>query len=195
MLIGVAASSSFAHSSDVILSPGQHATVNGYTMRYVVRPSRRRSPTRARWQSSPSAPCSMSPSTARHVTTLTTTRGLLSRHQRSDRRPDLGRLQRPGRFARSACKAGLTRDIWTVVNLNFQPIQARDQPRRQGVHQPDDQPDARAGQPTQDPGGDPGRARPGHRRSGVRGSSTTPGRSTSASSSRRWSRGSGSGRS
>ena len=35
LLVGVAASSSFQHSQDVILKPGQRASVDGYTMRYV----------------------------------------------------------------------------------------------------------------------------------------------------------------
>ena len=35
LLVGVAASSSFQHSTDVILSPGQKAHVDGYTVRYV----------------------------------------------------------------------------------------------------------------------------------------------------------------
>src|SRR5580700_9083594 len=35
MLVGVAASSSFQHSQDVLLSPGQHAKIDGYTVRYV----------------------------------------------------------------------------------------------------------------------------------------------------------------
>ena len=35
LLIGVAASSSFQHSQDVLLSPGQKASVDGYTIRYV----------------------------------------------------------------------------------------------------------------------------------------------------------------
>ena len=53
-------------------------------------------------------------------------------------------------------RAGLTRDIWTVINPNLQPLQAEINPGDQVFDQPDDQPDAGAGpQPAQNAGGDP----------------------------------------
>ncbi len=124
MLIGVAASSSFAHSSDVILSPGQHATVNGYTMRYV-RPTEQATFTSQGEVAKLAFGAVLDVSRhGRHVTTVTTTRGFYP----ATGDPTVGPISvafNGQADSQVGLKAGLTRDIWAVVNLNFQPIQAQ----------------------------------------------------------------------
>ncbi len=126
LLIGVAASSSFQHSRDVILSPGQSAGVDGYRSATSARPR-----TRAAQKISFGAVLDVSKS-GQHVTTLTTTPRLLPGAQD----PTLGPISdastaRP--TATSACAPGCTRDIWTVVNPDLTPLQPADHPGRQGV--------------------------------------------------------------
>jgi cytochrome c-type biogenesis protein CcmF len=123
MLIGVAASSSFAHSQDVILSPGQQATVNGYAMRYV-RPTERATFTNQGEVAKLSFGAVLDVSKhGHHVTTVTTTRGFYP----ATNDPTVGPISvafNGQADSQVGLKAGLTRDIWAVVNLNFQPIQA-----------------------------------------------------------------------
>ncbi len=115
LLIGVAASSSFQHSHDVILAPGQHATVDGYTIRYV-------RPTAAATSQKLSFGAVLDVSKGgHHVTTLDTSRGFYPSQD-----PSLGQI---GRFfggeadSNVGLRAGLTRDIWTVVNPDLTPLQ------------------------------------------------------------------------
>jgi cytochrome c-type biogenesis protein CcmF len=115
LLIGVAASSSFQHSHDVILSPGQHASVDGYTIRYV-------RPTAATTAQKLSFGAVLDVSKGgHHVTTLNTSRGFYPSQDSS-----LGQI---GRFfggeadSDVGLRAGLTRDIWTVVNPDLTPLQ------------------------------------------------------------------------
>ena len=69
LLIGVAGSSSFQHSDDVTLAPGQHANVDGYAIRYV-------RPTAAVGAQKITFGAVLDVSKAgKHVTTLDTTRG------------------------------------------------------------------------------------------------------------------------
>jgi cytochrome c-type biogenesis protein CcmF len=116
LLVGVAASSSFQHSSDVALAPGQHVKVNGYTFRYV-RPTAAVSDQKISF----GAVLDVSKGT-RHVTTLSTTRGFYPAPDES-----LGVI---GRFfggeadSNVGLKTGLTRDIWTIVNPDLTPLQA-----------------------------------------------------------------------
>ncbi len=123
MLIGVAASSSFAHSQDVILVPGQQATVNGYTMRYV-RPTERATFTNQGEVAKLSFGAVLDVSAhGRHVTTVTTTRGFYP----ATNDPTVGPISvafNGQADSQVGLKAGLTRDIWAVINLNFQPLQA-----------------------------------------------------------------------
>ncbi len=115
LLIGVAASSSFQHSHDVVLSPGQHAVVDGYTIRYV-RPTAATSAQKLSF----GAVLDVSKG-GHHVTTLKTSRGFYPSQDSS-----LGQI---GRFfggeadSDVGLRAGLTRDIWTVVNPNLTPLQ------------------------------------------------------------------------
>jgi cytochrome c-type biogenesis protein CcmF len=115
LLIGVAASSSFQHSHDVVLSPGQHAVVDGYTIRYV-------RPTAAATAQKLSFGAVLAVSKGgHHVTTLDTSRGFYPSQDSS-----LGQI---GRFfggeadSDVGLRAGLTRDIWTVVNPDLTPLQ------------------------------------------------------------------------
>src|SRR6476646_10302386 len=116
LLIGVAASSSFQHSSDVTLAPGQHAVVNGYTIRYV-RPLASATSQKISF----GAVLDVSKG-GKHVTTLTTTRGFYPAQD-----PTLGII---GRFFNGSAdsnvglRAGITKDIWTVINPDLSTLQS-----------------------------------------------------------------------
>jgi cytochrome c-type biogenesis protein CcmF len=115
LLVGVAASSSFQHSSDIALAPGQHATVDGYMFRYV-RPTVAASARRISF----GAVLDVS-KRGRHVTTLNTARGFYPAQDAS-----LGVI---GRFfggqadSDVGLKSGFERDVWTVVNPDLTPLQ------------------------------------------------------------------------
>jgi cytochrome c-type biogenesis protein CcmF len=115
LLIGVAASSSFQHSRDVVLAPGQHVKLDGYTIGYV-------RPTAAATAQKLSFGAVLDVSRGgHHVTTLRTTRGFYPSQD-----PTLGVI---GRFfngeadSNVGLQAGLTHDIWTVVNPDLSPLQ------------------------------------------------------------------------
>ncbi len=111
LLVGVAASSSFQHSQDVLLSPGQKASVDGYTIRYV-------RPTEAVSSQKISFGAVLDVSKAgKHVTTVNTIRNFYPSQDPGD-----GLI---GKFFDSATSdsqvgldAGLRRDIWTVINVD-----------------------------------------------------------------------------
>jgi cytochrome c-type biogenesis protein CcmF len=115
LLVGVAASSSFQHSHDVTLAPGQATKVDGYQVRYL-RPTAATSPQKISF----GAVLDVSKGGG-HVTTLTTTRGFYPSQDAS-----LGQI---GRFfngeadSNVGLRAGATRDIWTVINPDLQPLQ------------------------------------------------------------------------
>jgi len=111
MLVGVAASSSFQHSQDVLLSPGQKAHVDGYTIRYV-QPTESVSAQKIAF----GAVLDVSKG-GRHVTTVTTTRNFYPSQNLSD-----GLI---GKFfdtsqsdSQVGLDAGLRRDIWTVIDVD-----------------------------------------------------------------------------
>ncbi len=115
LLVGVAASSSFQHSQDVVLSPGQKASVDGYSIRYV-RPTESVSSQKISF----GAVLDVSKG-GRHVTTLTTTRSFYPSQNPAD-----GLI---GKFFDTAqadsqvgLDAGLRRDIWTVINVDTSPL-------------------------------------------------------------------------
>ncbi len=115
LLIGVAASSSFAHSSDTVLKPGQSASVGGYQFRYV-------RPTAAVSQAKISFGAVLAVSQhGKPLTTLRTSRGFYPAQDVS-----LGVI---GRFfggeadSSVGLKAGMTRDLWTVINPDLTPLQ------------------------------------------------------------------------
>jgi cytochrome c-type biogenesis protein CcmF len=116
LLIGVAASSSFQHSRDVLLRPGQSTSVDGYKIKYV-------RPTASATAQKLSFGAVLDVSKGgNHVTTLHTTRGFYPSQD-----PTLGQI---GRFFNGnadsdvGLRAGLTKDIWTVVNPNLAPLQS-----------------------------------------------------------------------
>jgi cytochrome c-type biogenesis protein CcmF len=117
LLIGVAASSSFQHSADVILKPGQSHNVDGYKITYV-----RPTATATAAKLSFGAILSVSKG-SNHVVTLHTTRGFYPSQD-----PTLGVL---GRFFNGSAdssvglRAGLTKDIWTVINPDLTPLQGQ----------------------------------------------------------------------
>jgi cytochrome c-type biogenesis protein CcmF len=111
MLIGVAASSSFQHSQDVYLHPGQKASVDGYTIRYL-RPTETISSQKIGF----GAVLDVSKA-GKHVTTVTTIRNFYPSQNGAD-----GLI---GRFfdttdsdSEVGLDAGLRRDIWTVIDVD-----------------------------------------------------------------------------
>jgi cytochrome c-type biogenesis protein CcmF len=118
LLVGVAASSSFQHSHDVTLSPGQRASVDGYTIRYV-RPTAQATSAKISF----GAVLDVSKH-GKHVATVTTTRGFYP----ATADPTVGPISEAFNGAADSqvgLRAGLTRDIWTVINPNLQPLQAQ----------------------------------------------------------------------
>jgi cytochrome c-type biogenesis protein CcmF len=116
LLIGVAGSSSFQHSRDVSLRPGQSAVVDGYTIRYV-RPLAHAS----------AAKLSFGAELAvyRHghyVETLRTTRGFYPTGFDGTAGP-ISEAFNGSADSNVGLDAGLTHDIWTVVNPDLQPLQ------------------------------------------------------------------------
>jgi cytochrome c-type biogenesis protein CcmF len=115
LLIGVAGSSSFQHSQNVIIKPGQSAAVDGYKITYV-RPTASATPQKVSF----GAVLNVSKG-GKHVSTLHTTRGFYPSQD-----PTLGVL---GRFFNGSAdsqvglRAGLTKDIWTVINPDLGPLQ------------------------------------------------------------------------
>jgi cytochrome c-type biogenesis protein CcmF len=114
MLVGVAASSSFQHSRDVMLSPGQSANVGGFQIRYV-RPTAAASGQKLSF----GAVLDVSKG-GKHVTTLNTTRGF---YPAQDPTSQIGRFFNGEADSNVGLRAGLTRDIWTVINPDLTPLQ------------------------------------------------------------------------
>ena len=116
LLIGVAASSSFQHSRYATMKPGQSANIDGYNIRYV-----RPTATPSAQKISLGAILDVTKG-GHHVTTLHTSYGLYPSQD-----PSLGVV---GRFfnsgsdeSRIGLDAGLTHDIWTVVDPPLAPLQ------------------------------------------------------------------------
>jgi cytochrome c-type biogenesis protein CcmF len=114
LLIGVAASSSFHHSKEVALRPGQSAVVDGYTISYV-RPTAAATPQKLSF----GAVLNVSRG-GRHVTTLHTSRGFYPAQD-----PSLGPV---GRFFNGEADSDVglqwtpARDIWVVTNPDLSPL-------------------------------------------------------------------------
>lgn len=114
LLIGVAGSSSFQHSREVTLGPGQHTRIDGYTVSYV-KPIVGASAQKLSF----GAVLAVSKG-AKRVSTLRTTRGFYPSQD-----PTLGPISRffDGEAdSNVGLKAGLTRDIWTVVDPDLTPL-------------------------------------------------------------------------
>ncbi len=115
LLIGVAASSSFQHSRDVTLRPGQSARVDGYTFRYQ-RPIAEATPAKVQF----GAVLVVSKG-ARRVTTLTTTRAFYPNQNPAD--GVIGRFFDASTSDSSVgLQSGPVRDIWTVVSPDLTPL-------------------------------------------------------------------------
>jgi cytochrome c-type biogenesis protein CcmF len=115
LLVGVAASSSFQHSNDVILSPGQKAHVDGYTIRYV-RPVETVSSQKIGF----GAVLDVTKG-GKHVTTVTTVRNFYPSQNPAD-----GLIGKFFDTSNADSEVGLDqnlrRNIWTVINAQPTPL-------------------------------------------------------------------------
>ncbi len=115
-LIGVAASTSFQHSRTATIKPGQSVTLDGYRIRYV------RATANATAQKISFGAVLAVSRGGHRVATLNTSYGVYPSQD-----PTLGPI---GRFfngsseSRVGLRAGLTQDIWTVINPNLGPLQS-----------------------------------------------------------------------
>ena len=115
LLVGVAASSSFQHSRDVIISPGQSVSVDGYQIKYV-------RPTVSTTAAKISFGAILSVSKgAGHVVTLHTTRGFYP--SQDPTQGVIGRFFNGEADSQVGLRAGITKDIWTVINPDLTPLQ------------------------------------------------------------------------
>jgi cytochrome c-type biogenesis protein CcmF len=123
LLVGVAASSSFQHSRQVTLSPGKAASVDGYSIRYL-RPTEHIATIKSGSLKYIAFGAVLGVSKGgHHVTTLRTTR----RFYPATLQPGVGPVSIA--FAGEAdsevgLQAGLTHDIWTVINVQVTPLQS-----------------------------------------------------------------------
>src|SRR5579884_210966 len=118
LLIGVAASSSFQHSHDVTMTPGQRVSVDGYQIRYL-RPIAHATAAKLSF----GAVLDVSKS-GHHVTTLTTLRNF---YPAAPGDPTVGPISEAFNGQSDSdvgLRAGLTKDIWTVVNPDLTPLQS-----------------------------------------------------------------------
>jgi cytochrome c-type biogenesis protein CcmF len=115
LLVGVAASSSFQHSTDVILSPGHNARVDGYTIRYV-RPVESVSSQKIGF----GAVLDVTKG-GKHVTTVTTVRNFYPSQNPTD-----GLIGKFFDTSNADSEVGLDqnlrRNIWTVINAQPTPL-------------------------------------------------------------------------
>jgi cytochrome c-type biogenesis protein CcmF len=114
-LIGVAASTSFQHSRQVTLSPGQSASVDGYVIRYV-KPTATAGAQRIDF----GAILNVSQG-GKHVTTMHTTYGVYPAQDAS--LGAIGRFFNGSDESQVGLKSGFTRDIWTDVDPSLTPLQ------------------------------------------------------------------------
>jgi cytochrome c-type biogenesis protein CcmF len=117
LLIGVAGSSSFQHSRDVSLRPGQSAVVDGYTIRYV-RPLAHASGAKLTFGGDLAVYRG-----GRYVETLRTTRGFYPTGFNGTSGP-ISEAFNGSADSNVGLDAGLTHDIWTVINPDLQPLQS-----------------------------------------------------------------------
>ncbi len=115
LLIGVAASSSFQHSRDVSLQPGQSARVDGLTIRYV-----RATASATAQKISFGALLSVSQG-RRHLMTLVTSRGYYPAQDAS--LGPIGRFFNGASDSNVGLSAGAWHDIWTVIHPDLTPLQ------------------------------------------------------------------------
>ncbi len=124
LLIGVAASSSFQHSHDTVLSPGQQAKVDGYTITYVKPTASATFDSRGELAKVSFGAVLRVAKGGHHVTTLNTVR----RFYPATTDPTVGPISEAFNGQSDSIvglRAGALKDIWTVVNPNLDPLQAQ----------------------------------------------------------------------
>ncbi len=114
-LVGVAASTSFQHSRTATIRPGQSVMIDGYRIKYV-RPT-----ASASAQKITLGAVLAVTSGSNRVATLHTTYGLYP--SQDPTQGPIGRFFNGSTESRVGLKAGLTQDIWTVINPNITPLQ------------------------------------------------------------------------
>ena len=114
-LIGVAASTSFQDSRTATIRPGQSVMIHGYKVRYV------RATASATAQKLSFGAVLNVTSGGHHVTTLTTSYGLYP--SQDPTQGPIGRFFNGSAESRVGLRAGLTQDIWAVINPNITPLQ------------------------------------------------------------------------
>jgi cytochrome c-type biogenesis protein CcmF len=120
LFIGVAASSSFQHASELGLSPGQSTRVGAYTLRYV-RPTATITPKydAAHTGSTLSLGAVLDVSKgARHVATLNPSEGYYASQEASQ--GSVGSLLGGQPVSHIATDAGITRDVWSAIQPNIE---------------------------------------------------------------------------
>ncbi len=115
MLLGVAGSSAFQHSTDVNLSPGQTAHVGGYDVRYV-KPTAVAEPEKIVL----GAVIDVAKD-GRHVATLRSTRGFYPSTDPND--GIIGRYFAGEATSEVGLRAGLLKDVWTDIHPDITPLQ------------------------------------------------------------------------
>jgi cytochrome c-type biogenesis protein CcmF len=124
LLIGVAASSSFQHSKDTVLRPGQQAKVDGYTITYVKPTASATFDSRGELAKLSFGAVLRVAHGRDHVTTLKTIR----RFYPATTDPTVGPISEAFNGQSDSIvglRAGALKDIWTVVNPNLDPLQAQ----------------------------------------------------------------------
>ncbi len=114
-LVGVAASTSFQHSRTATILPGQSVRIDGYDVRYV-------RPTASATAQKISLGAILDYSRAgHHVATLHTSYGL---YPSLDGTQPIGRFFNGSNESQVGLDAGLTHDLWAVINPNVAPLQS-----------------------------------------------------------------------
>jgi cytochrome c-type biogenesis protein CcmF len=114
-LIGVAASTSFQDSRTATIRPGQSVMIHGYKVRYV-----RATATATAEKLSFGAVLAVT-SGKQHVATLRTSYGLYP--SQDPTQGPIGRFFNGSTESRVGLRAGITQDIWAVINPNITPLQ------------------------------------------------------------------------
>ena len=114
-LIGVAASTSFQDSRTATIGPGQSVMIHGYKVRYV------RATAGATAEKLSFGAVLAVTSGNKHVTTLHISYGLYP--SQDPTQGPIGRFFNGSAESRVGLRAGLTQDIWAVINPNITPLQ------------------------------------------------------------------------
>jgi cytochrome c-type biogenesis protein CcmF len=114
-LIGVAASTSFKDSRTATIRPGQSVMIHGYKVRYV-----RATAAASAQKISLGAVLDVTRG-GDHVTTLRTSYGLYP--SQDPTQGPIGRFFNGSTESQVGLRAGLTQDIWAVINPNITPLQ------------------------------------------------------------------------